>query len=89
MTRLHVFLVIAIIASALFLVHNHHQARRSFMALEAATKEATRLELSTSACKWSVVHRPLPFELNKLPSSNCRCVWSRQALRNMSNSPQR
>ncbi len=45
MTRLNVFLVIAIIASAMFLVHNHHQARRSFMALESATKEATRLEL--------------------------------------------
>jgi cell division protein FtsL len=38
-------LVLAIIASAMFLVHSHYEARRSFMALEAATKEATRLEL--------------------------------------------
>ncbi len=45
MTRLNVFLVIAIIFSAMFLVHSHYEARRSFMALEAATKEANRLEL--------------------------------------------
>lgn len=45
MTRLNVLLVIAIIFSAMFLVHSHYEARRSFMALEASTKEATRLEL--------------------------------------------
>jgi cell division protein FtsL len=45
MTRLNLILVIAIILSAMFLVHSHYEARRSFMALEAATKEATRLEL--------------------------------------------
>ena len=45
MTRLNLFLVIAIILSGLFLVHSHYQSRRSFMALEAATKEATRLEI--------------------------------------------
>jgi cell division protein FtsL len=45
MTRLNVFMVIAIIFSAMFLVHSHYEARRSFMALEASTKEATRLEL--------------------------------------------
>lgn len=45
MTRLNLMLVIAIILSALFLVFSHYEARRAFMALEAATKEATRLEL--------------------------------------------
>jgi cell division protein FtsL len=45
MTRLNLFLVIAIILSGLFLVHSHYQSRRAFMALEAAIKEATRLEL--------------------------------------------
>jgi cell division protein FtsL len=45
MTRLNLMLVLAVIFSAMFLVHSHYEARRSFMALEAATKEATRLEL--------------------------------------------
>ena len=45
MTRLNLILVIAIILSAMFLVHIHYEERRSFMALEAASKEAIRLEL--------------------------------------------
>jgi len=45
MTRLNLILVMAVIFSAMFLVHSHYQARRSFMILEAAMKEATRLEL--------------------------------------------
>jgi cell division protein FtsL len=45
MTRLNLMLVLGVIFSAMFLVHSHYEARRSFMALEAATKEATRLEL--------------------------------------------
>jgi cell division protein FtsL len=45
MTRLNLFLVIAIILSAIFLVHSHYQARRSFMVLEAAMKETARLEI--------------------------------------------
>ena len=45
MTRLNLFLMIAIVMSAMFLLHSPHEARRSFMALEAASKEATRLEL--------------------------------------------
>ena len=45
MTRMNLLLVIAIILSAMFLVHSHYEARRSFMILEAAMKEATRLEL--------------------------------------------
>ncbi|MFN4997411.1 MAG: cell division protein FtsL [Burkholderiales bacterium] len=45
MTRPNLFLVIAIILSAMFLVHSHYEARRSFMILEAAMKETTRLEL--------------------------------------------
>jgi cell division protein FtsL len=45
MTRLNLFLVIAIILSAMFLVHSHYQARRSFMVLEAAMKETARLEI--------------------------------------------
>jgi cell division protein FtsL len=45
MTRLNLMLVLAVIFSAMFLVHSHYEARRSFMALEAATKEATCLEL--------------------------------------------
>lgn len=45
MTRLSVFLLLAVIASALLLVHSQYETRRLFMALESARKEAKRLEI--------------------------------------------
>jgi cell division protein FtsL len=45
MTRLRLLLVLAVMASALALVHSQYETRRLFMALESAKKEAKRLEL--------------------------------------------
>ncbi|PUE46431.1 cell division protein FtsL [Limnohabitans sp. 2KL-1] len=45
MTRLSLLLLIATVASALWLVHSHYESRRLFMALETALKEAKRLEV--------------------------------------------
>ncbi len=45
MTRLSFFLLIATVASALYLVHSHYESRRLFMALEMARKEAKRFEV--------------------------------------------
>ena len=45
MTRLNIFLLLAVLVSALLLVHSQYETRRSFMALETAKKEAKRLEI--------------------------------------------
>ena len=45
MTRLSIFLLLAVIASALVLGHSQYETRRLFMALESARKEAKRLEV--------------------------------------------
>lgn len=45
MMRLCVFLLLAVLVSALVLVHSQHETRRLFMALEAAKKEAKRLDV--------------------------------------------
>jgi cell division protein FtsL len=45
MTRLSIFLLMAVLASALVLVHSQYETRRLFMALESANKEARRLEV--------------------------------------------
>jgi cell division protein FtsL len=45
MSRLSILLLMAVLASALFLVHSQYETRRVFMALEAARKEAKRLEV--------------------------------------------
>lgn len=45
MTRLSIFLLMSVLASALVLVHSQYEVRRLFMALESAKKEAKRLEV--------------------------------------------
>lgn len=45
MTRLNVLLLLAVMASAMVLVHSQYESRRLFMALEAANKDAHRLEV--------------------------------------------
>lgn len=45
MTRLSIFLLLAVLVSALALVHSQYETRRLFMALESANKEAKRLEV--------------------------------------------
>ena len=45
MTRLCIFLLLAVIVSALVLVHSQYETRRLFMALESARKEAKLLEV--------------------------------------------
>jgi len=45
MTRLSVLLLLAVVASALALVHSHYESRRLFMLLEAEGKETARLDI--------------------------------------------
>ena len=45
MTRLNVVLLVALVLSALALVHSQYESRRLFMALEAARKDTSRLEI--------------------------------------------
>jgi cell division protein FtsL len=43
MTRVSLLLLMATVASALWLVHSHYESRRLFMGLEPARKEAKRI----------------------------------------------
>jgi cell division protein FtsL len=45
MTRLSIMLLVAVVASAMGLVHSQYESRQLFMALEAARKDAKRLEI--------------------------------------------
>lgn len=45
MMRLSMLLLVATVSSALWLVHNHYESRRLFMALESARKENQRIEV--------------------------------------------
>jgi len=45
MSRLSVLLLLAVVVSALALVHSQYESRRLFMALEVENKEAARLDI--------------------------------------------
>jgi cell division protein FtsL len=45
MTRVSLLLLTATVASALWLVHTHYESRRLFMGLDAARKEAKRIQV--------------------------------------------
>jgi len=45
MTRLNILLLLALVLSALSLVHSQYESRQLFMALEAARKDTARLEI--------------------------------------------
>lgn len=45
MTRLSIFLLVAVVVSALALVHSQYESRQLFMALDAARKDAKRLDV--------------------------------------------
>jgi cell division protein FtsL len=45
MTRLNVFLLLAVVVSAMALVHSQYESRQLFMELETARKETKRLEI--------------------------------------------
>ncbi len=45
MTRLSILMLLAVVASAMLLVHSQYETRRLFMTLEAERKEATRLDI--------------------------------------------
>ncbi len=45
MTRLNILLLLALVGSALALVHSQYASRQLFMGLESARKDTTRLEI--------------------------------------------
>ena len=66
MTRLSIFLLLAVIASALVLVHSQYETRRLFMALESARKEAKRLEVDQDRLEVERRAQATPLRVEKI-----------------------
>jgi hypothetical protein len=74
MTRLSIFLLLAVLVSALALVHSQYETRRLFMALESAKKEANRLEVDHDRLE---VERRAHVNLPDINLENSRGLVSR------------
>jgi cell division protein FtsL len=66
MMRLNVILLLAVLASALVLVHNQYESRRLFMALETARKEAHRLGVDQDRLQVESRAQATPLRVEKI-----------------------
>ncbi|MGV0961023.1 MAG: cell division protein FtsL [Limnohabitans sp.] len=66
MTRVNVMLLMAVLASAMVLVHNQYESRRLFMALETARKEAHRLEVDQDRLQVESRAQATPLRVEKI-----------------------
>jgi len=66
MTRLNLVLLVAVIASALFLVHTQYQSRRLYAELDKAVSEARRLETERERLEFEKRAQATPLRVEKL-----------------------
>ena len=66
MTRVSLLLLVATVASALWLVHSHYESRRLFMGLETARKEAKRIEVDHDRLEVERRAQATPLRVEKI-----------------------
>ncbi len=66
MTRLSIVLLLAVLASALYLVHVQYQSRQLFTEMERATAEAHRLEVERDRLEVEKRAQATPLRVEKL-----------------------
>ncbi len=66
MVRLNILLLLAVLASALYLVHTQYQSRQLFTELDRAQNEARRLELDTDRLQVEKRAQATPLRIEKL-----------------------
>jgi len=66
MTRLNIVLLVAVVASAMYLVRTQYESRRLFVELERATAEARRIELENERLAVQRRAQATPLRVEKL-----------------------
>ncbi len=66
MTRLNVVLLVAVVASAMYLVRTQYESRRLFVELERATAEARKIELENERLAVQRRAQATPLRVEKL-----------------------
>lgn|SRR5690606_20116114 len=66
MTRLNIVLLLAVLASAIYLVHTQYESRRLFTALDRATAEARRLETEHQRLQVDKRAQATPLRVEKI-----------------------
>lgn len=66
MTRLNIVLLLAVMASAIYLVHTQYESRRLFTELDRATAEARRLETEHQRLQVEKRAQATPLRVEKI-----------------------
>ena len=66
MTRLNLILLLAVLASAIYLVHTQYESRRLFTELDRATAEARRLETEHQRLQVEKQAQATPLRVEKM-----------------------
>ena len=66
MTRINVLLLLAVLASALYLVHTQYESRRLFVELEKAASQMRKLEMESESFQAEKRAQATPLRVDKL-----------------------
>lgn len=66
MTRINVLLLLAVLTSALYLVHTQYESRRLFVELEKAASQMRKLELESESSLAEKRAQATPLRVDKL-----------------------
>ncbi len=72
MTRLNLVLLIALIVSALYLVHTQYESRRLFAEIDKITSEARRIEIEHERLQVEKRGQATPLRVEKLAKEQLR-----------------
>ena len=72
MTRLNLVLLVAVLASALYLVNVQYESRRLFSAIDRATAEAHRIEADSERLQVEERKQATPLQVERLAKDQLR-----------------
>jgi cell division protein FtsL len=80
MTRLNLVLLLAVLASALYLVHVQYESRRLFTELDRAVAEGHRLETENERLQVEKRAQATPLRSKNSRARSCRCAPATPAI---------
>ncbi|WP_298214348.1 cell division protein FtsL [Acidovorax sp.] len=88
MTRLNLVLLVAVLASALYLVHTQYESRRLFTELDRATVEARRLETEHQRLQVEKRAQATPLRVEKIARDQLKMRTATPAITQYVSDPQ-
>lgn len=88
MTRLNIVLLLAVLASAIYLVHTQYESRRLFTELDRATVEARRLETEHQRLQVEKRAQATPLRVEKIAHAQLNMRTATPAITQYVSDPQ-